>query len=240
MKYYKDKVAVLFNSVFIIIICILGLTSIVALVAIHWELSKFNFSFSTKGINTYLSAYGEYKALFTGTVSTIVAYFGLHRLNAATEANVLKLKQDRFSEWKAVIDIRFIEIERKDPFMKREFIRLRLNFFEELYKLDFNIRNKEQLEYIFKKIFEGQVSFFEEQNEKYIHLGGFYPNNSYSYSLDSFRFLFLATLNDIYPDIVKDLLALYLQQLSSMRIIDPEAYKRQLESYIKFNKPIVN
>lgn len=92
--------------------------SIIAFVTIHWTLSnKYSFSFSPDGINTYLTAFGQYEALFTATVATIAAYFGLLRLKVATDANNDKLKQDRFSEWKTVLDIRFIEIEKYDPYI---------------------------------------------------------------------------------------------------------------------------
>lgn len=92
--------------------------SIIAFVTIHWTLSnKYSFSFSPDGINTYLTAFGQYEALFTATVATIAAYFGLLRLKVATDTNNDKLKQDRFSEWKTVLDIRFIEIEKYDPYI---------------------------------------------------------------------------------------------------------------------------
>ncbi len=36
-------------------------------------------------------------------------------------------------------------------------------------------------------------------------MGGTYPNNTYSYSFDSFRFLLLGCVDNIYPEIVTDL-----------------------------------
>lgn len=222
----------IFNFLLVAIIVILILMSIIALIAIHWTLYyKYSFSFSPYGINNYFTAFGQYKALFTATVTTIVAYFGLHRLKVATDANSDKLKQDRFSEWRTVLDIRFIEIEKIDPFMRREFIRLRYNLYQELYDLNFAITNNTQLTKIFQSIFENYVRFFEEQNNKHIDMGGIYNNNAQCYSFDSFRFLFLGSLDTDYPEIVKNLETLYLGKLDPNRIINPALFQTALHKY---------
>lgn len=124
---------------------------------------------------------------------------GLHRLKAATDANSDKLKQDHFSEWKTVLDIRFIEIEKADPFMRREFTRVRYNLFRQLYDLNFSITNNTQLTQIFQSTFQDLARFFEEQNNRHIGMGGVYPTNKYSYSFDSFRFYFSALWTPFIP-----------------------------------------
>ncbi|MEZ4959048.1 MAG: hypothetical protein R2830_04460 [Saprospiraceae bacterium] len=225
----------IFNGLFLIIVLILILMSATALATIHWTLfDNYSFSFSPDGINTYLTAFGNYKALFTATVATIAAYFGLLRLKAATDANNDKLKQDRFSEWKTVLDIRFIEIERADPFMRREFTRVRFNLFKQLYNLNFSLSNKEQLMQVFQANFQDLVNFFETQNTRHIGMGGIYPNDTYSYSFDSFRFLLLGCVDVIYPEIVEDLQTLYLTTLPSDRLINGKMYQSALINY----KPI--
>ncbi len=205
--------------------------SLLALIAIHWTLSEKSFAFTLKGIDNYLAALGNYKALFTATVATMAAYFGFHRLKAATEANIQKSKQDRFSEWKYVLDIRLAEIEKSDPFMKREFIRIRHNFYERLYPLNFNIDGKAQLTNIFDATFRDTVNFFEQQNNKHIGMGGAYPNNKFAYSFDSFRFLFLGCIDNVYNNIVPDLMELYLRCLPADRIINAGMYKAALVNY---------
>lgn len=68
--------------------------SILALAVVHmtfFDCSKYHFSFTPSGINNYLSALGEYKALFTATVATIAAYYGLWRFQVAADQN-----RDRF------------------------------------------------------------------------------------------------------------------------------------------------
>lgn len=222
----------IFNWLLLTIIGILIFMSLIALVTIHWTLCiKYSFSFSPEGIETYLISFGKYKTLFTATVATIAAYFGLHRLKAATDANSDKLRQDRFSEWKTVLDIRFIEIEKYDPYMKREFVRVRYNLFRQLYGINFSITNNAHLTQIFQSTFQDLARFFEEHNKKHIGMGGIYPNNTYSYSLDSFRFLFLGSLDNTYGDIVRDLQLLYLASIDPNRMINANMYQAALQNY---------
>ena len=207
--------------------------SLIALIAIHWELcNKYSFTFSPEGINVYLTKFNQYRALFLATVTTIATYLGLHRLKAATEANNDKLRQDRFSEWKTVLDIRFIEIEKFDPYMKREFVKARYNFFIQLYNLNFTVSNKEQLTQIFNSSFQHIVRFFEEQNNKHIGMGGVYPDGKFSYSFNSFQFLFIGSIHSFYPKIEKDLQTLYLSSLDPNRTIDKARYQIALNNYI--------
>ncbi len=221
----------IFNTLLVPIILILISMSLLAIIAIHWSFfntTKYSFSFSPTGINNYLNGFGNYKALFTSTVATIAAYFGLFRLKAATDANRDKLKQDRFSEWKTVLDVRFIEMEKKDPCMKREFIKLRYNYFNQLYNMHFSISNKDQLQQIFQTNFNASISFFEIQNNKYVSVGGYYPDHNFSYSFDSFQFLVLGSIDNDYPKILDDLRHLYLEALGTDRIVSMEMYKLAL------------
>lgn len=224
-----------FNVLFLIIIGILTLMSLMAISIIHWGLIETKvFSFTPTGINNYFNAFGEYKALFTSTVATIAAYFGLLRLKAATDANNDKLKQDRFSEWKTVLDIRFIEIEKYDPYMRREFTRVRYNLFQQLYKNDFSISDLKQLTQIFESNFQDIVKFLESQNNKYIGMGSVYIDNMQSYSFDSFRFLLLGCVDNTYTEIVTDLQRMYLDSMPKDRIINSELYQTSEFNY----KPI--
>lgn len=216
---------------------ILMLMSVLAITAIHvhfFNTSKYSFSFTPTGFDTYLLSYSEYKALFTGTIAVIAAYIGLHRVKATTDANMEKVKQDKFNEWKTVLDVRIIEVEKENPYMKREFIRVRSNYYEQLFHIDFKIQTKEELNQIFNSTFRDLVLFFEQQNNKHIEMGEVYPNNQYSYSFDSFRFLFLGCIYDYYDNIEKDLEELYLKMLPKDRSIDEETYKAALSRYRAF------
>ena len=205
--------------------------SCLALIDIHWyffDKSKYEFSFTPQGINTYLRGFGAYKTLFTSTVATIAAYLGLLRLKVANEANKDKLKQDRFSEFKTLIDVRVIEVESRDPYMKREFIRIRYNLFNDLFQRKFTILDSNNLKEVFDGHFKDVIRFLEEQNNRHIKMGGIYPNSTYSYSYDSFRFIFQGCLEEMYTGIENDLLNLYLAEMDTNRMIDEDMYSSAL------------
>lgn len=227
------KLTAILNTLFLIIITILIVMSLLSMVIIHWTFFRqSSFSFTPGGINNYLTRFGEYKALFTATVATFATYFGLHRLKAATDANIQKIKQDRFTEWKSVLDTRLVVIEDKDPFMKNEFIRIRYDLFEKLYDLDFNLENRSKMEEIFHVLFNPLVNLFEQQNYKCIGMGGIYPNRTYAYSYDSFLYLFLTCVNKLYEDFESDLNSLYLSCISANRISDDALYQTAWNNYL--------
>lgn len=217
------KMEILKRLLIAAMVILIGMSTL-AMISLHWGLSQKTFEFSPKGIDNYLSTLGTYKALFTSTITTIAAYFGLHRLNAAIEANVQKVKQDRFNEWRSVLDVGLVRVERTDPHMKNEFIRLRYRFFEKLYLLNFNIAKKSQLENIFKEVFKGVSLSFEQQNKRNISMGGIYRNQKDSYSFDNFRYLFIIGVDPMYNELVSDLQDMYLECLPDSRLIDPQAY----------------
>lgn len=222
----------IFNILFIGISFILLLMSGVALISVHLTLFEKPFSFTPDGLNLYLETLGQHSSLFAGTITVVVAYFGLMRLNAATEANKDKKKQDYFVEWKNVLEIRSIEIKDQDPRMVREFARIRYALYEELYPKQFVIKNKVELQSIFDRIFgNGIIDFFESMNEKRLGMGDIYPSSTHSYSLDSFRFLFLGCLKDDYERIVNDLQELYLEKMKPNRIVNEALYQSALDNY---------
>ena len=222
--------AKIFNILLVVISFILILMSVIALISIHLFLFQKPFSFTSAGFNFYLETLGQYKSLFAGTISVVVAYFGLLRLNAATEANKDKRKQDYFAEWKLVLEIRSLEIKARDPLMIREFIRLRHSLYEELHSKHFEIENEIVLKSVVDHIFgDGIIQFFESMNNEYIDMGGIYPSSTYSYSYDSFRFLFLGCLKEYYDEIGTDLRKLYLEKMAPDRTINKAMYQSAFE-----------
>jgi len=219
------------NGLIITIISILLVLSLVAFVLIHWNLADYSISLSPDGMEIYLTALGQYKALFTGTIATCAAYFGLLRVKVSEDANREKVKQDIFSEWKLVVQVRSAEVERNDLFMIREIIRLRRPLFNRLYELDFNVQNNAQLTDIFNEHISNMVNFFETQNNKHIGMGGAYPNDQYSYSYDSFRFIFFGMIEAWYDNLENDLRTLYINNLPADRHIDKALYKPALSNY---------
>ncbi|MAO17269.1 MAG: hypothetical protein CMH44_10415 [Muricauda sp.] len=219
------------NIILIIIICILLLMSTIALIAIHWSLSEHHIDFSPKGLETYLSAFGNYKALFTGTIAVCSVYFGLQRVKVSEEANREKIKQDYFNEWKTIIQVRAAEVDKNDKFMLREIVKIRHSLYNDLYALKFQIINKTKLTEIFDKHLKSRVRFFEEQNDKHIGMGGAYPDENYSYSFNAFLFIFWGMIDKGYDNLGQDLKEIYLENMDSNRFIDKANYKIALQNY---------
>ena len=222
------------NVVLQIVTAILILLSFIAIISIHLNFnnnSMYYFSFTINGFNNYITAYGYYTVLFSATLATLTAYFGLLRIKAATDANLDRIRQDRFSEWRTVTDSIAVDIERTDPVMRRLFTRVRLNLFNQLYELNFDINNNGVLTTIFQTNFRAIVNNFETHNRRHLDMGGVYPNAEYSYSFDSFRFLVIGCINDFYPEIEEDLRTLYLATLPADRRIDVEEYRAAQNNY---------
>jgi hypothetical protein len=224
------------NWIIIAIIFVLLSMSLIAIIVIHWKMFDYSISFTPKGLETYLSLYGDYKALFTGTIATTAAYFGLLRVKVSEEANREKIKQDYFNEWKTVIQVRAAEVDRNDKLMLREIVKIRHSLFNDLYKLNFEISDKNKLTEIFNKHIKSRVRFFEEQNDKHIGMGGAYPDSNYSYSFDAFRFIFLGMIDKAYDEIEKDLKEIYLENMDDNRSINLANYKVALQNYQPLNK----
>lgn len=221
------------------IIWILLIFSLIAVIIVHAKMflsPNYKFSFSLTTIGGYFNIYAEFGGLFKATVATIVAYLGLKRLQVASEANSDKLKQDHFVEWRTVQDVRLVEIEKTDPYMKREFTKIRQKLFMELYVLDFKIENREQLSKIFDSNFKEFIPFFEQMNEKYMEFGGIYPNITFSYTGQNFSFLFGGCIEKSYDNLYADILDLHRQNLDENRFIDSSMYQSALQNYLKAEK----
>ena len=219
----KNFVTQLFRCLFFASALILSLMSILALIAVHAVLlgcSQCRFSLSPMGINNYISAFEPYKALFAGTIATIVAYYGLRRFQIAVDQNSDKLKQDRFIEWQTVLGGYYKLVEKSDKFMIRSFIKLRFALFNKLFEINFKIKGQNNLKEIFDEIFKGYPSSFEEQNKKYMDSGVKLSNVNHSYSFESFETLFLSCVDYIYDGGLAELEKLYLTAINSERKTD--------------------
>lgn len=222
----KQKIKI-FSNLFVFIIIVLIVASIITLYSIHYKLffEKHSvLSFYPEGINEYFSAYQNHKSLLASTVATIAAYLGLLRLEVAADANIEKLKQDRFIEWKSILEIRFLEIDEKNPFMKREFIKERNNYFNLLYDQNFIISDEKSLIKIFDKTFKKLIDFFEISNLNYISRSGHYKDDKSLYAFESFQFLFIGCTEEHYSEILSDLEKIYLKSINPNRIIGLAGY----------------
>lgn len=214
-------------------IVILLLMSILALTTIHWHLIELGltFSFTPKGIDTYISAFGQYKYLFSGTIATCSVYFGLLGLKLSKDANLDKIKKDDFNEWKMILQVSSAEINKDDPLMINKIIKIRRQLFNDLHKLDFNIQNIDQLTAIFNDHIKELVGNFELNNNRWLGMGGIYKNDQHSYSYDSFQFIFFGMIEEHYENIGNDLKNLYIENLPADRHIDNDLYQTAMINY---------
>jgi hypothetical protein len=202
--------------------------SILALISIHGKLADFDLTFSPTGIDNYLSSFANYKYLFTGTIATCSAYFGLLRVKATLDSNLDKIKQDRFGEWKTIVQLRCSEIEALEPKMTREIIKIRRPIYNYLYDKNFEIKNINELTELFNANISNLVGFFENTNKKQLQIG-IYRNNQHSYSFDSFRFVFYGMLDSWYDEMIDDLETLYIANLPNGRMINEGHYLTALQ-----------
>lgn len=220
------------NSIIVIIVCVLTFASTLALVAVHikiWRMGNY-FQIGDGGVARYFNFFSEYYILFGSTIVINTTYFGFKRMDAATVANLEKVKQDRFQEWTKALDLRYEEIKAENPRMQREFVRLRYIYFTLLHERDFSIKHAGELEQMFSA-FRQWVDFFETSNERHISMGGCYADAHHSYSFDGFRFLFFGGTLSTYQNAYPDLQALYIGAMNPNRIIDPTLYQVAMQNY---------
>ncbi|MCY0977171.1 hypothetical protein PGH12_01360 [Chryseobacterium wangxinyae] len=212
-----------FNIIIITTSLILVGVSASALFIVQTNLCNDYFDPSILGLNNYIKEFSEFKELFAATITLIVAYFGILRLTAAEVANREKVKQDRFNEWKNLLDIRIIEVEKNNNFFKRQFADLRWKLFERLYENKMEINSAKELNKIFDDEMRSSVRFLEENNDKYFGKE-VYPDKHYSYMYTDFQFIFLGLLDKYYDGIEDDLKNIILNSLNPQRVINYDRY----------------
>ncbi|MDR6156609.1 MULTISPECIES: hypothetical protein [Chryseobacterium] len=212
-----------FNIIIITTSLILVGVSASALFIVQKNLCNDYFDPSILGLNNYIKEFSEFKELFAATITLIVAYFGILRLTTAEVANREKVKQDRFNEWKNLLDIRIIEVEKNNNFFKRQFADLRWKLFERLYENKMEINSAKELNKIFDDKMRSSVRFLEENNDKYFGKE-VSPDKHYSYMYTDFQFIFLGLLDKYYDGMEDDLKNIILNSLNPQRVINYDRY----------------
>lgn len=220
-----------FNFIIIVFSYILSFLSLIAFVFIHIELSDREFQLDLEGIKNYFRALTEFRDLFAGTITLIVAYYGIQRFEAAESANIDRIKLDRYVDWKNITESRMNEIKTNNLHFSKEFSRIRFNFYNDLYENKMAINDRIQLEKIYDKYFKKRTPYFEETTNKYISLGGIYPNKDFTYFFDDFYIVFIDCLDSSYDDIFEDTKSLYVANLNPNRTINETLYNEALEIF---------
>ncbi|MDC8105013.1 hypothetical protein MTQ00_10720 [Chryseobacterium sp. B21-037] len=216
-------IKIVFNIIIITTSLILVLLSLAVIIIVQNDLSVYDLDLSVQGLNFYLHEISNYKELFATTITLIVAYFGILRLTAAEVANQEKVKQDRFNEWKNLLDIRIMEVEKDNPYLKRQFATVRFKLFERLYENNMEINSKKELNMIFNDEIRSSIRFLEEKNEQYFGRE-VYPDNNYSYIYADLQFIFLGLIDKYYDNMIDDLKAIVLDSLNPERTINNNLY----------------
>lgn len=217
---YQNIFSILILAISVILICL----SLLSIFSTLFKLTSMSYCWETNCIDYLLNTITEHQTLYAGTIATIVAFLGLLRLEAATEANKDKLRNDHFSEWKTCLEIISIKIEKEDSYMKNHFILIRQKLFPQLYNMNFKIKNLEELKLFFNANFKNVISDFESQNQIYIKRGGCYPSNDFAFAYDSFLALINWSINEKYESFIKDLRVLYMSSLDPKREIDNKKF----------------
>lgn len=215
----------IFKIIIIGITIILIFFSAITFLIIQSDLLNSRIDFTPKGLNIYLNSFFQYSGLFAATITLIVAYFGIKRLEAADIANFEKIKLDRYSDWKIVTEIRINEIKDGNKGFIREFYKIRYNLFTDLYYDNLSIYDSKKLKEIFDKYFITRISFFEEMTNRNIEMGNIYKDGNYTYFFQNFYYIFIGSLDYTYEKVYDDLKILYLANLNPHRIIDEETFK---------------
>lgn len=221
----------IFNYIIMAVAIILLVVSILAFVSKQYELFSTSLSISSEGVSFYLKQFSKFYGLFGATITLIVAYYGIERLKAAERANYDKVKLDRYADWRLVTDIRIDLIKDENPLFRREFYKIRYQLFEVLYP-DFSISDHAHLTLLFNKYFKNDIVSFENNNKNQQRMGGIYRSSTHHYFGEDLLFVFLGSLSGKNYDAVnEDFLQLYIDNLSSERLVNAETYLIVQERY---------
>lgn len=221
MNNFNKKI---FTVIYWIVISLSGLSLLLVHISIF---TNNNLSISFNGIIGYLNYFIKLQSLLGLAITLIIARIALNNWELAVKNNQEKNFQDSYNDWKPIISQLLSTIEKKDPKIVEIFPSKQKLFFRILMKYNFKVDNEQQLIEVFK-VFKNVIYIFEEFNSKYQAIGSLYNSKNQSYSLESFKYLFINSIETKYPDIIKDLDKLYLECLPEDRHIDASLYKRKI------------
>ncbi|MBI9069641.1 MAG: hypothetical protein JEZ09_20260 [Salinivirgaceae bacterium] len=206
------------DKFFILPIVVLFPVSIISFVLTQIELFHYEFSFTREGLDFYCQSFSNFKLLFASTLAICTTYWGVLSIKQ-------KIKQDKLAAWKEAMDERVEEKNEDNPIMCREIKQIRTYIFEDLYKLNFKIKNKKQFDFIFDKHFSKLSGHFETCNKKRERFEKIYPNKDYSYSLEAFQFIFFTMITKKYDGFTKYLQNKYKTSIKVHKIVNQKKYQ---------------
>lgn len=191
---------------------------------------------SSSGFQNYLKLYSPYSVLFTATFIVITANLAIERLGLMNDANLNSYKASNRAIWIQTVKEFLIELNIENPLMSKEFKKQLIIIHDYLFEKSYKISNESETADLFNTFFLNRIQFFEEMNTRFINIG-YYPNESFSYCWDGFRYIIVVMVNidECYPKFVLDMEKLYKAEVLkfSKDHIDLESYKFNLVEYSK-------
>ena len=214
---------------------VLLISSLIGIVLTLFEGFKMDFNFSSTGFQHYLSLYQPYSLLFGATFVVLTTNLAIERLGLLIESSRATFKIGNRTAWIETANYFIDEIKGSDPFMIKVFKRNILNIHDFLFDRNYKFSNKEGLQDFFNQFVKDHVIFFEQQNETHIGTGGFYRDEEYTYSFESFRYIFanIVKLEESYKSTMDDLRELFIAEVKKLpnRQVDRETFRRSIENY---------
>lgn len=182
----------------VIVYLLIGYSGI-SILWVHIELFSQSLDWSYTGLYFYLEKVGEQRYLYSLTLAAITAQISLENLKE-------RVKQNIFMEWKGALQLRIDEKWKYDPEVCKVALTKRRHIFNFLYKKGFNIDTENELKCFIKIFFKDDLGIFESNSQNKLK-----DEEADAKSYDSFRWILLAMLDNIYKKFEKDLPKIYKQ-----------------------------
>ncbi|MEQ9309250.1 MAG: hypothetical protein RLN90_07320 [Balneolaceae bacterium] len=209
--------------------------SLVAILIALIEGFKMDFSFTSTGFQNYLSLYQPYSLLFGATFVVLTTNLAIERLGLLTESSRATYKIGNRAAWIETANYFIEEVKDSDPYMIKVFKRNILNIHDFLFDHNYKFSNKQELQDFFNQFVKDQVIFFEQQNETHVGTGGVYRDEEYTYSFQSFKYIFanIVKLEESYQSTMDDLQQLFVTEVKKLpnRQVDKETFRMAIQNY---------
>lgn len=223
------------KAVMSILLWLLIALSFVSIIFASLEAFSLSFDFSSKGLQYLLDLFEPYSVLYGATFIVLTTSLAINRLGLLMNTNRDSFKIGNRTAWIETVNFFLNDIEDNDPYMRKFFKRNMLDIHDYLFDHNYRFESKNSLDDFFNRFAKNEITKFEQQNRMYQNIGGFYKNDSHSYSYDSFRYVFenIIKLEDSYSSLRIDLQNQYQDEVRSIpkRVVSQNQYIFGLEAY---------
>ena len=225
-SYIRNEISILVYLLRILTLILVPI-AVVAFLSVQFQFFDLELSLSTIGVSNYFSKFGDHYFLFAGTIASIVALVGVLSL-------AYRVKQDKYHAWEKILDFRLNKIGEENLSIESVFKHIRFDFFYDLYRINFIIKDKKMLTNLFDKYFKKNIRYIEESEEKFTYTSC-YPDDKYLYSFISFRYVFLGCLDMCGEKYTQSTLLSDLENMFNSELlpkeVNPELHNHGLNRY---------